>query len=526
MYHYELVIHILSTSVLLQEALANVPAPAHFSFRFRCFSGVCDESLTGCNLLLLDLPAGDILRAMPRIASGTNLILCSEPEDICLLQEAAADLCADFWVKPFSSSFAAARFNRLLEHLRLEKDDLFIRTCLNTTINSIPDLIWFKDLQGSHEMVNDAFCHAVGKTKQDIQGRGHYYIWDLEPEEYATGEYVCLETEEEVLRQRKTCLFDEKVKSSHGLRQFKTYKSPIFDDTGEVIGTVGIAHDVTVLENISTELDILLNSMPFAILVKNDKGIIINSNEKFSEYFQMPREQVQGKYYEEWKKDALNTLTGINEEGYAEAALNIGGKDKIFEIHEEPIYDIFENLVGQLCICRDITVERTLEQQILQTSITDFLTGLYNRRGFYDYISRNRGNQTVSLIYLDLDHFKNVNDVYGHQAGDEALILVSRLMKECFPHTLIARLGGDEFLITLLGACDIRKLLDQSQLLLDKMQLAFRQSRQLNSLTASIGIAQTNDPGLPIDTLIYQSDQALYFAKQHGRARCCLYSDV
>ena len=222
MYHYELVIHILSTSVLLQEALANVPAPAHFSFRFRCFSGVCDESLTGCNLLLLDLPAGDILRAMPRIASGTNLILCSEPEDICLLQEAAADLCADFWVKPFSSSFAAARFNRLLEHLRLEKDDRFIRTCLNTTINSIPDLIWFKDLRGSHEMVNDAFCHAVGKTKQDIQGRGHYYIWDLEPEEYATGEYVCLETEEEVLRQRKTCLFDEKVKSNHGLRQFKT----------------------------------------------------------------------------------------------------------------------------------------------------------------------------------------------------------------------------------------------------------------------------------------------------------------
>ena len=125
-----------------------------------------------------------------------------------------------------------------------------------------------------------------------------------------------------------------------------------------------------------------------------------------------------------------------------------------------------------------------------------------------------------------MDHFKNVNDVYGHQAGDEALILVSRLMKECFPQTLIARLGGDEFLITLLGAYDTRKLLDQSQLLLDKMQLAFRQSRQLNSLTASIGIAQTNDPGLPIDTLIYQSDQALYFAKQHGRARCCLYSDV
>ena len=161
MFHYELIIHILSTSALLEETLAQVPEPAHFSFHFRCFSGDSDESLTACNLLLLDLPAADILRILPRIASGTDLILCSAPEDISLLQEAAANQYADLWVKPFSSSFITARFNRLLEHLWLEKDDSFIRTCLNTTINSIPDLIWFKDLRGSHEMVNDAFCHAV-----------------------------------------------------------------------------------------------------------------------------------------------------------------------------------------------------------------------------------------------------------------------------------------------------------------------------------------------------------------------------
>lgn len=115
-------------------------------------------------------------------------------------------------------------------------------------IDSVPDLIWFKDVRGAHLKVNNAFCSAVGKTKNDVQGRGHYYIWDLKQEEYEQGEYVCLETEEIVLREKKTRAFDEKVKSKHGLRQFKTYKSPIFDEDHQVVGTVGIAHDVTDLK--------------------------------------------------------------------------------------------------------------------------------------------------------------------------------------------------------------------------------------------------------------------------------------
>ena len=69
-----------------------------------------------------------------------------------------------------------------------------------------------------------------------------------EKEEYEQGEYICLESEEIVLQEKKTCIFDEKVKTKHGMRQFKTYKSPIFDDNEQLIGTVGIAHDVTDLE--------------------------------------------------------------------------------------------------------------------------------------------------------------------------------------------------------------------------------------------------------------------------------------
>lgn len=75
-----------------------------------------------------------------------------------------------------------------------------------------------------------------------------------------------------MLEERRTCLFDEMVKSKQGMRQFKTYKSPLFDDDGTILGTVGIAHDVTDLANMGAELEIFLRNMPFAILISGNDG--------------------------------------------------------------------------------------------------------------------------------------------------------------------------------------------------------------------------------------------------------------
>lgn len=522
MYHCNLKIHLLGEGIELA-CLQEVEPPERITCSFAAYAAATEESLC-CDILIMDLGgrAADIL---PRVPPKARVILCAEAGEMGRLQEAAGGRCADFWLKPFSPAFAAARFGRLLGAIKMEKDGWLAQNYLDTAIDSIPDLVWFKDIRGSHEKVNNAFCQAVGKEKQDVQGRGHYYIWDLEPDEYAKGEYVCLETEEEVLRRRETCLFDEKVKSKHGLRQFKTYKSPIFGEEGELLGTVGIAHDVTDLENFGTELQIFMSSMPFAILVENEQGTVINANEKFSEYFGIAREAILGTRYDDWKKGALGQLDSANAEGYAEAVLERDGENRILEIHEEPIFDIFDNRVGQLCICRDVTVERRLEQQILHNSNTDFLTGVYNRRYFYDYIGKHRGSQRISLIYMDLDYFKRVNDTYGHKVGDGALIQTARLLEDCFAEGFITRLGGDEFLVTLLGDWDINTLVARAEQLQRNMEDAFRPSEPLHSLSVSIGIAQTDDADMDIDALIQQSDQALYIAKQRGRAHCCVYTE-
>ena len=111
------------------------------------------------------------------------------------------------WVKPFTQNKVCASFSRILKHIKEQEDLILNRRYLDTLIDSLPDLIWFKDARGSHVKVNNSFCRAVNKTKAMVEGRGHYYIWDLEPDEYAKGEYICLESEVVVLNKKKTCLF-------------------------------------------------------------------------------------------------------------------------------------------------------------------------------------------------------------------------------------------------------------------------------------------------------------------------------
>lgn len=477
------------------------------------------------DIVILDVSTDESLHKIRESCKqDALLVLCTQHKAAASLDVSSYDVLDEVWDRPFPPGFISFRLKKMLTLIKLRKDCRLSQIYLDTTIDSIPDLVWFKDLRGAHLKVNDSFCHAVGKTKQDIEGRGHYYIWDLKKEEYERGEYVCLETEEMVLQARKTCLFDEKVKSKHGMRQFKTYKSPLFDDDGEIIGTVGIAHDVTDLENMDAELEIILRSMPFAILVKDEQGRIIKANEKFEEYFHAKKEDVIGKAYDTWKGVTLADMTAIGSEGYAEARPCFDGKTKVIEIHEEPIYDVFHNLVGQLCICRDVTRERTLEQQILHNANTDALTGLYNRRYFYEYMEKNREEKPIGLLYMDIDNFKMVNDSYGHQVGDEALVQVARLLWKSFPSALIARVGGDEFLIAILGECGIPTLEEMARSFLQKMEENFKKSDKLRILSASIGIAMATDPALKIDELIKLADMALYEAKHRGKARYFVYT--
>ena len=466
------------------------------------------------DIIICDLPILNLSTYRQRMKSDAYLIyICDITNELCIDYYDQAD---EVLVRPFDFNYLRRRLQQVCKVFKQKEELWLVNTYLNVLIDSMPDLVWFKDNNGIHLKVNEEFCHTVGKKKIEIEGKDHCSVWDVDVDD-------CAKTENIVRNEQKTCQFNELVKCRHGLRQFRTYKSPIFDRHDNIIGTVGIGHDITDLENMSTEMEILLNSMPYAILIRDKDRIILNVNNKFEEYFNVLKEKIIGVVYDDCYNTLILNFDYIERRTDDKVFLSCGKIERILEISYEKIYDIFKSNVGELCIYRDTTEEFLLEQQLSNNSNTDFLTGLYNRRYFYEYYSNRSNFEQISILYVDLDCFKAINDTYGHQIGDEALKISSKVLQELFPNDLIARLGGDEFLVSKTEVIDEQQLIEQGNNLILLLKQSFEKIIYYRNLSASVGISYTHDKQKKIDDLIKESDTALYKAKQTGKSKCCIY---
>ena len=416
-------------------------------------------------------------------------------------------------------------FARILKQLKAQGDCTLTTQYLDTLIDSVPDLIWFKDTRGSHIKVNNSFCRAVNKTKAQVQGRGHYYIWDLEPDEYAQGEYICLESEDIVLDKRQTCLFDETVKCGDEFRKFKTYKSPIFDTDGTVIGTVGLARDVTDLQNLMVELNILIESMPFAVMVTDKNRTITSVNQKFVENFKFKRTELLGRSVDSLM-DETHTFTRskrwILEQDQDNTILL--SKDTALKIHEEKLLDTFGNPAGFIYLFTDITLEHQLRNKLLIDANTDHLTQLNNRRSLQDFMRKTPCQSDTVLLLADLDNFKEVNDQYGHDEGDKVLVAFADLLKKNFPSEALFRLGGDEFAVILHGINDPDMPKQYAQQLLSDFNTKLARRFAHTNVSISIGIAMAIHGPKAFGELFKRADMALYESKKSGKNTSTLWS--
>ena len=163
----------------------------------------------------------------------------------------------------------------------------------------------------------------------------------------------------------------------------------------------------------------------------------------------------------------------------------------------------------------------------LALALTDELTGLYNRRYVFAHLSNLLGRITggggeTALVLFDIDHFKRVNDDYGHPAGDEVLRDVAdRAMRQVRNVDLVGRLGGEEFAVvmpeTSLG--DAMAVAERLRSAMADHPFLLRETRDRLPVTVSVGIAMTGDGGDTLDSLLKRADEALYAAKHAGRNR-------
>jgi diguanylate cyclase (GGDEF)-like protein len=192
-----------------------------------------------------------------------------------------------------------------------------------------------------------------------------------------------------------------------------------------------------------------------------------------------------------------------------------------------------ENVVkkdyGYLLVLSDITSHVNLVRNLRIEASTDPLTGLLNRRSFYEASQSTMENavatgDTISLIMIDIDHYKNVNDAYGHQIGDLVLKDLSHIISnQTRGNDIVVRYGGEEFVILLPSTAHEAAITASKRICSAVRQHDFVADDSLIHLTISIGVATVQKVASSgvIDHLIYLADSALYEAKRNGRDRIC-----
>lgn len=181
-------------------------------------------------------------------------------------------------------------------------------------------------------------------------------------------------------------------------------------------------------------------------------------------------------------------------------------------------------ITGTVAIIRDISERINNEQTILEMAFQDPLTGLSNRRLFEDRLEQaiaksRRYGMRFGLLNLDLDHFKTINDTFGHESGDQVLQETAERIKSCCKRDLdtICRQGGDEFCVIFTDCGNRNKLENLAQAILKAFLNPFRVRDAELQVTASIGISIFPDDGTDIKSLEAASDKAMYAAKRSGR---------
>jgi diguanylate cyclase (GGDEF)-like protein len=179
--------------------------------------------------------------------------------------------------------------------------------------------------------------------------------------------------------------------------------------------------------------------------------------------------------------------------------------------------------VGFLITLTDVTEFEILKQQLMEIASTDELSGLNNRRKFREMAKAaceraERYQEEASLLMLDIDFFKKVNDTYGHQTGDEVIREFSRLLTKVFRGTdLVGRMGGEEFAVFMLHT-NREAAFEKAEIfrkLIETTSMCF--GTESFYITVSIGIAEFSKKASTLDTLLNSADEALYQAKKNGR---------
>jgi diguanylate cyclase (GGDEF)-like protein/PAS domain S-box-containing protein len=272
---------------------------------------------------------------------------------------------------------------------------------------------------------------------------------------------------------------------------------------------------------------VLIESMSEGVIVLDTRNRVVDINPAASKVTKLSAPALIGepveKVFANWK-DIVTRYQDVRQ-----VRVEVQADQTHLDLRVSPLMDNRNQIVGRLIVWRDITELKRTQAKLERLATIDGLTEVLNRRSFMEkahneLIRSLRFEKNLSLALMDIDHFKKINDTYGHPAGDRALMEFSRLcMVNIREVNVFARFGGEEFAL-LMPETDI----DQAYQVCERMRLnVARSSMKLDgqtvSITISLGISSMDDKRDTIDKILHRADQALYSAKQSGRNQTVIW---
>lgn len=296
-----------------------------------------------------------------------------------------------------------------------------------------------------------------------------------------------------------------------------------------------VSNQLTILnlkrENLAEtqRLETILGALPVPYLISEyEGGKILEINDLALACFKLERDELQDfksiDFYA--NPEDRKTLLSESKDGTSIANREIELKDsegQTFTALYNATPIILQSGAGFFVTFNDISERKKMEEALEKAATTDYLTGVLNRRSFTENAEAerqrsDRNDQPVSILMIDIDHFKKINDTYGHDVGDMALkVLVEEVARDLRSSDALGRIGGEEFAL-LMPETDLEGGNILSERIRERVEeRVIEQSKADNfSMTISGGISQWNK-GESLDVVLKRCDEALYEAKQTGR---------
>ncbi|MDE1340309.1 putative bifunctional diguanylate cyclase/phosphodiesterase [Vibrio aestuarianus] len=409
---------------------------------------------------------------------------------------------------------------------------------LQEFLDSLEDHAWLKSPEGIYILCNKAVEKAWGLSAQQILGCDDYQLFDDElARKFISADQWVIDNQSQLVVEE--CSSTDEDQSEVWL---ETIKAPIYSASGQLLGTMGMTRNVTRRRQLENQLNLttqIFNHSREGVMITDDKANVIDVNAAFTAITGYQADEVIG-------RNPRILRSGHHDDAFYQAiwhnlSQNKSWKGEFLNRRKDgslypqlstitPVFDDHQQVKNYLCVFEDISLRKAHEAKLEQMAYFDPLTELPNRTNLLQEIAHQikRYNSTklnFATLFLDIDHFKHINDSFGHYYGDQVLVELANRLKLCLKETdHIARIGGDEFVILLTKLPPEQSLAPILDNIFSVFERYFDFGEESLRLSTSIGIANYPQDGQTPEALLKNADTAMYLAKKNGRNGYAFYS--